>query len=565
VTSKDWGSALTLFKAREFTRPSGDAGILPQPKMPVKPPVFLVRLEPHYLAWWDSLTTLCTRVRSQRYIHSVFLFRGVTDARAKLTVRPLGASTLLHCGLVGLLVYLPRVLPAKAPPRVPVYTQISTIFYNVPLHDSARAVPRITPKGAAGRPAAGSISDRLPSLGSSARQVDLTVISKPLHPDNVHQTIIQPSSPPELRIPREMKLPNVILGHVPDVPRPPANFNLSDMPKPGEANHNIAAVAAPVVETPSSQASLFNGEEPVVPRPRLPISVGPLKSPTRSSNNGRGGTPGNDQAISDRAGDLVIMGVDPSGPVGQIGLPPGNLWGEFSSAPAPPAPGSPGGAHNGVRGGGTGERASGGEGSLGVGPKGLGGGGGESESPFGPLSIRNLVYPIPSAVVLKLRKNTLVVSAGPIGGGGLDVYGALDCGKIYTIFLPMPGANWTMQYCQKSGSNAQAQAAVSSRVVHLEAALVPPDPDTESRFDFQRLNIPQEKAHKMILLKGTLREDGNVDDLHVYQGVTAEMDQAAALAFSRWKFKPAMKENKAVSIEILVGIPLENGGVQQAK
>jgi Gram-negative bacterial TonB protein C-terminal len=583
VTSKDRRSALTVFKACEFTRPTGDAGIPPQPKTQVKTPVFLVRHEPPYFGWWSSLTTLCTRVRSQRYKHSISLFRSVSAARSKLTVRSLGASILLHCCLVGLLIYLPRVFPAKTPSLVSVYPQAITIFYTVPLPDSARALPRITPSGAAGRPEAGSIPGRLPALGSSARQGELTVISKPLHPDNVHLTIIQPSIPPDLRIPREMKLPDVILGNLPDAPRPPAKFSLSDMPKPTQANQNIAEGAAPVLETPSPEVPRLNYVEPVVPRPRLPIFVGPLKPPTRRLGNGGGEALGNERATSGNASDLVIVGVDPSGPVAQLGLPPGNLWGEFSVAPIPPGPGSPGGGPNGVGGAGRGESASGGEGSLGVGLKGSGGGGGDSESPLGPISIKgtqpitegpetlpanlaaNLVYPVLSAVVLKLRKNPLIVSAGPIGGGGLDVYGALDCSKVYTIFLPMPGANWTMQYCQRSSATTQAQAALRSRVVHLQPGLVPPDPDSESRFDFQRLHVPQEKAHKMILLKGTLRDDGTVDDLHVYQGVTAEMDQAAALAFSRWKFKPAMRENKAVSIEILVGIPVEIGSVQHAQ
>ena len=61
----------------------------------------------------------------------------------------------------------------------------------------------------------------------------------------------------------------------------------------------------------------------------------------------------------------------------------------------------------------------------------------------------------------------------------------------------------------------------------------------------------------MIVLKGVLRDDGTIGDLEVYQGVLAEMDQAAQLALSRWKFKPAMRANKAVSVEILVGIPAE--------
>jgi hypothetical protein len=32
------------------------------------------------------------------------------------------------------------------------------------------------------------------------------------------------------------------------------------------------------------------------------------------------------------------------------------------------------------------------------------------------------------------------------------------------------------------------------------------------------------------------------------------MDEAARLAFSRWKFRPAMRSGKPVALEVLVGI-----------
>jgi len=169
----------------------------------------------------------------------------------------------------------------------------------------------------------------------------------------------------------------------------------------------------------------------------------------------------------------------------------------------------------------------------------------------------SMVYPVPIDLVSKLRKNTFIVSAGSTGGGGLDVYGALNCAKIYTIFLPMPGANWTMQYCQEAvaGAAASPPADPYSAVVHLQPGLVPPDPNADSRYDFQRLPVPPEKANKMIVLKGVLREDGSVDALQVYRGIVPQMDEAARIAFGRWKFKPAMREGKPVAVDVLVGIP----------
>ena len=152
----------------------------------------------------------------------------------------------------------------------------------------------------------------------------------------------------------------------------------------------------------------------------------------------------------------------------------------------------------------------------------------------------------------------MIVSAGPMGGGGLGVYRALPCSKIYTIFLPMNNSNWTMQYCQKSSASSDRQSRIPRQPSSAsKLGLVPPDPDLESRFDFKRVSVPPGKGRQLIVLKGILREDGTVDGLEVYQGIVPQMDEAARLAFSRWKFKPAMREGKPVAIELLVGIPPE--------
>ncbi len=179
--------------------------------------------------------------------------------------------------------------------------------------------------------------------------------------------------------------------------------------------------------------------------------------------------------------------------------------------------------------------------------------GGKGESMLDATILRDMVYAVPSTLVL--RKNALVVSAGPMGGGGLDAYGALHCGKIYTVFIAMPGKSWTLQFCQSGGSPARQEAQSRSSVIHLEQGLLPPD--VELRFDFKRLPVPFEKKNKPIVLKGVIKDDGTVDDLKVYQSIVPQMDEAARVAFSHFKFKPAMKEGKPVAVDILVGIPTE--------
>ncbi len=152
----------------------------------------------------------------------------------------------------------------------------------------------------------------------------------------------------------------------------------------------------------------------------------------------------------------------------------------------------------------------------------------------------------------------MIISASAAGGGGLGIYQALPCGRIYTIFMPMPTVSWTLQYCQQDDlkSRANAGASADSQVIHMEAGLLPPDPVQE--FDFRRLAFPPDQLNKIIVLKGTIREDGVVDDLKIYQGVLKQMDETALAAFSKWKFTPARRGGKTVAVQILVGIQVSN-------
>jgi len=169
-----------------------------------------------------------------------------------------------------------------------------------------------------------------------------------------------------------------------------------------------------------------------------------------------------------------------------------------------------------------------------------------------------MVYPV-AAPAIRIRRNTLIIAAGPAGGGSLNAYGALKCGKIYSIFLAMPGRNWSLQYCDKSATAQNSPVQGGTTFVQMDQAIMPPDYDPDLRFDFKRLAVPTEKEHRSIILKGVIDTEGSVQHLVVYQGVLPEMDEAARIAFSRWHFKPAMKDGKPIEVEILVGIPPASG------
>ena len=523
--------------------------------------------------WWSSLRALFASYKPPTLRTSIY-FRDSNVSRSQLAGSSLTASFLMHCALFMLVVYLPQALPAKALAFNSSPESHEKIYYRVPLLDASQTLPRIAPAGPGAHPGTGSKPNQPPALGSTAAHSNLTVVSKPAVPDNTRQTIYQRSSPPDLRIPVELKLPNMVLGNPLDAPKAPMQFDPNSA-KPTQANRQLAPEAAPSVTSEAPKSPLVTYLDPSASQPRLAIPLAGAAKPTlKAGNGGASGTASGGVAAPGDGNDLLVVGVDPGPAESVVALGPGNRWGEFSISPAGGQPGSPGGSSSGVVGGGTGGSGAGGDGSTGVGPGGGGGGGGASGKP-GAISISgsggsgssgalasapltSMVYPVSAAVLPKIRKNGLVVSAGPIGGGGLAVYRALSCGKIYTVFLPMPGKNWTMQYCQKSApAEPKSNPDNRSTVIHLESALLPPDADPDSRFDFQRLPVPIEKGHRIIVLRGSLLADGTVSELQVYQGIVPAMDEAARLAFSRWKFKPAMRDGKPVAVDILVGISPE--------
>ena len=412
----------------------------------------------------------------------------------------------------------------------------------------------------------------------SRPQVDMS-----LKPAMNRQAINQKIAPPDLKMQVEQKLPDIVLAEGPAVSRPQVDMSLHQ-PLAPDASQTHSAEPAPTVA--SNATALPFKIVPTAQQPKLPVSYfasNSLQTPRAGGSSGgqSGGTGANSSAgqsggtsansSGDPSGGIVVISVDP-GTFSQLAsLAQGNRYGALAIAPSKEGLGSPGGSPNGTGVGGSGGPGKGGDASAGVGPGHSGGGGGGPEAPgnatfsavggagkTGGVDTHKLlgsvlpttVYAVTSPT--KLRRAPLVVSTGPIGGGGLDAYGALHCGKVYTIFLPMPGKSWVLQYCAHQDAAGNPEQAKTS-VVQMEVGLVPPTADQQ--FDFRRLAIPEKDADKLIVLRGLIDKDGSTHDVHVFQGVLPEMDAEAALAFSNWKFKPATRASLPIGVDVLVGIP----------
>ncbi|MGH9734938.1 MAG: energy transducer TonB [Candidatus Acidiferrales bacterium] len=499
----------------------------------------------------SSLRALVARKPpSGRYQVNSFFFRLSSRPRRRFAGRSASVSLVLHCAIVALIVYLPPLTPIRATTVEPVSTTVERIYYQVPAHDDPPKIPQIAPK-LSGQPSP-ALAVNSPAVASTVQRPNITIVSTPAHPDNFRQTIFQPTVPPDVRITTDQRVPNIVMGQELDSVKAPLDPSTD---RPVQINRQVSQVDAPSVSESVAKQPMMAFLRTSESEPQLTIPVSSGGAPIQRT----AGPAGSSAAKPTNAAGLMVLSVDPAPPNDQFSLPVGNRWGQFSITPpaaaADPSTGTastaPGSKESGMPSANSSVLGAVSISEPASSPTSEGGA-------LDPALPMNMIYPI-AAPPLNIRRNTMIISAGPIGGGGLNVYGALKCGKIYSVFLPMPDRNWSMQYCDSSAKPASVSSAGYTTVLRLEDPLRPPDVDLSHRFDFKRLPVSIDKAHRSIILKGTIASDGTVQHLVVYQGLQPKMDEAARIAFSRWRFKPATRDGKPVSVEVLVGIPPEVG------
>ena len=559
------GPANGLFEAKSLLESAAPKPQVRCAFVMTRTPEFLTRQDFFRTSWWSHLRTLFSRYPAHLRLIAGKYFQDLPVRPRKFASKQLGISAVLHVCVFLLLPFVLKYLPFQVAQAANVADREQIIYYHL-LAPEHRERARLLPPGPGAAPGSGTNPELPPIKGATASHAGLFAVSHPRVPDNNHQTIIQPLSPPDLRIKADIKLPNMLLAK-PQPPKVPLQFNPKEVKPLQQVNREVVTIAPTLtpanVQQPLTDVLVATNEHPhlavpigAAPAPNMPSSARGSATEVGAPEIEGNGTPGQ---------GLLILGTAPGNTSDLVALPPGNRYGDFSIAPGGNGTGSPGGLAGGSPHGGAGGESSGSTDTAGAGSGASGGGGGnsgpagivsipgngESGRSLGTLEAERLVFALPK--ITGPRHRTLLVAAGPMGGGGLGIYGALRCGKIYTVFLPAAGKNWTLQYCQTAPTGQEPPKKVFASVVHMEEAIVPPE--AEARFDFKRTPLPLEKLHKYVILRGRIGEDGKVSDLVVHQGLSDEIDAAARQAFNQWTFKPAMRGGKAVSIEILVGIP----------
>ena len=601
-------------------------------------PQFLIVWEPRYAAWWENLGVIL-RGRAPTWVPLLCPFAsGWPSPRSPHRRVALLSSILLHVGGLSFLLFFPfsRFLPLPAkPPNSRLIAELRKTHQII-------YVPVLRPRGPGGTPGRGIEPSQRPRAGNTLRIPIATIISNPPRPDNRRQTIQQAASPPQLKIPVEIRLPNLLLTSTvvpiappkmespavriskaavavprqPERKAPPVPARPAEVPRPVPITPELNLASLAPISNPSPRlpvpplpvrisrdaVQVPQQMEPRVPptparpteiprpapispelnsdslaaisnfSPRSPVPAPPMPEPMNvnvgASPNVVGGT------IVGGMIDTLVIGVDPAPPPFPAEMPAGNREGAFSIASSASGAGAVGGTADGNPAGGKGGPGDGGDQSVGVGPGTSGGGGGattasgivsmdgrkEEKNGNGiivlPNSVpANWIYPVTSLPATP--RSGIVVSTGPVGGGGLGVYGVLRGGRISTTFLPMPHKNWILQYSPVPEASSTPQRAPAQAVVAVRDNLTPPWP--EKKFDFRRPPIPPERSNRLIILHGRIREDGTVEELKVHQGVQTDADQIALAAFRQWIFRPATRGGKPIPVEILVGIPAAAG------
>lgn len=536
--------------------------------MQQRAPQFLVLEDRSYRSLRGALAALW---ETDPPAQSIGLYHSRVWPKDHHPVPGLFTSVFIHFSFVLLLVRLPFSLffhRASTQPKAEEHHVHEIVYVLHPLNLSDHFLA-VRPKGLGGKPGQGSLPNRPPARGGTAFHPALTIISNPPLPDNTRQTIVQPSSPPKLKIPRDLRLPNVLIGST--LAEPPKPESAATPPRP-----EIQVPVVPRIQsspsTPAAPTLALTPPTNPLPNPLLPVSPPPAAPPEPSKTTEAPAIAdlGIHAGTSSGASRLLSLSIDPAPAAESVTLPPGNRLGAFSISPAGGTEGSPGGIAGGDARGGSGGNGGGGDASAGVGAGDAGGGGGGTATVSEGISISGgngnesgalpsffastLVYPVKPPGP---RRLAMVVTAGPTGGGGLQVYGVLKGGKIYTIYLPMPGRNWVLQYCVHNSSARSNSIRPSHGIeIRMDQAIVPPS--AAEQFDFHRppLSKSATNGKQMIILQGIIREDGSVGELKILQGLLEAVDQAALAAFSRWKFRPALRSDKPIAVEVLVGIPL---------
>jgi TonB family protein len=502
-------------------------------------------------------------------------FSHVLLVHPKMPVRGLAYSLVGHAIIISLLLFVSALHLGTT--TFHMTREMLEQNYTLTYYRPSDLLPLMSSPKPGPKDPAGERPQVKPSKGSTSYHPTQTTQSSPAKPDNPNQTVIQPKTPEIIK--KDLKLPNIVVWNV-EEPK-------TDMVKlAGKTATPLASMAMPAPQIKVQDSEVKNVDRSLAElnikmdlinaQPKMMVQPG--SSPEWAIGNESGksdelinisGSPG-DASLK----NLVVLSANPSLPtLGGLRVPPGSRSGAFSISPEGNRAGSPDGVDEGSLGGGV----PGGGGTGGTG-SGAGGGRDIAQIRIPGLSVRGGGAQMPSpGVVGTVRPNfsemvtieepaesyNITIVEGRSGGAGLGVYGVLTGKRNYTVFIPMPGGRWIMQFSEipdpKENSASAAspnQATASQLTIGMGEAMTQPRP-------YRKVDPGRPEDEELAKLRGLtvlyaiIRKDGTIDMVRVVRSLNSALDDRAMEALKKWKFKPALLGANPIEVQALFGIPFK--------
>jgi len=421
-----------------------------------------------------------------------------------------------------------------------------------------------------------------PPTGSTSYHPRQTIQSAPPKPDNFAQTIVQPGTP-NVQIKRDVKVPNMVVWNVPEAKMESMEIASSQVTSLVTSNLNApaAAIRPPEPELNSLEQNLSEltiaKTDLVNPQPKLAVRAAASPEWSIASDTGNPGPVIQVEGAGLRSDlrNLVVLSANPGLPgPGGVRVPPGNRSGAFSISPEGNRAGSPDGQEGGILAGGT----PGGGGSGTGGGNGFGSGGSLANIQIPGISVKGGPNEDPSRLPAPGRRPrsgggftemltiddpgesyNITVVEGRRGGAGLGVYGVLSGKRNYTVFVPMPGGRWIMQFSEM-GNPSHSVAPTEPASFKSEILVSSVDSITQPR-PLRKVDPgkPEDeelaKLRGMVVLYAVIGQDGEVDRVRIVRSLNPALDVRAMAALKRWKFKAAHLGKRPIEVQALFGIP----------
>ncbi len=487
--------------------------------------------------------------------------------RSPFPTRALIASLLWHI----VFIYFPFPMRRESRPRQDLqFPRIEVTWYG-----SARDLPLLLPPGLPARPSPPREPNKaLPRRGADAYHPRQTIISStPARPTHPRQTLIQPDAPPT---------PPKILPPLPNIvqwseSKQPAKPRLNFRPAAPKVRLKRVPLTVPVPEVPNLEkragelniaSSAMNNVQP-----RLPVApaAAPRVQPHQTSSDAgpapeigftAPGTNGDNGA-----GRLIALSTSPAEPAQVMEVPPGNLEARITISPEGKQPGVPGGAANGTPGGTGGPGGMGGAGGVGIpGPPSISITGGNPNTatpvagPAGsPAGSGRMSPALPQKPEPHLSPTPMNTTRTP----PLPAFDRIKPGEppeslwgpkpVYTVHVNMPNlasatGSWVLKFVEFTPVGVASGPPAGPGDLAGPVPLRKVDPKYPPA-------LMSAHVQGEVVLYAIIRKDGSVDSIQVLKGLDPELDQNAAEALARWKFRPAHRHGTPVELEAVVHIP----------